>query len=93
MDKIAAEIVQTVDALKRLLQSAGLSPEVYIEFNDHASGKKLHAFLTDGLGRSSDPSVWPQTIPEYKLLSRDEATVSGVKLRWPIQSAFPSANG
>lgn len=91
MSNIATEIVKTVDLLKQLIGRAGLNTDFYIEFNDHASGRRLHAFLIDGLRRSADPAVWPQTVPEYRLISRDEATVGSVKLRWPIQSTFPVA--
>ncbi len=93
MSNVAAEIVKAVDVLKKLISSAGLNPDFYIEFNDNFSGRRMHAFLVDGLQRSSDPGVWPQSIPEYRLLSRDEAVVNGVKLRWPIQVGFPAVEG
>jgi hypothetical protein len=91
MSNIAAEIVKAVDVLKQLIGRAGLNTDFYIEFNDHASGKGLYTFLISGLQISADPAVWPQTIPEYRLISRDEVIVGSVKLRWPIQSTFQVA--
>ncbi|WP_426315700.1 hypothetical protein ACN9MF_13175 [Methylobacterium fujisawaense] len=91
MSNIATEIVKTVDLLKQLIGRAGLNTDFYIKFNDYASGQRLYTFLINGRERSIVPTGLSLTIPEYKLISRDEATVGSVKIRWPIQSTFQVA--
>lgn len=82
----AEAITSAISSLKELLRRNGLSDKFYIEFDDNISGRSLHSFIVNGLGIANDPNFWPQGMPEYRLICRDQIDILGMRIRWPVQS-------